>query len=150
MKRTAEGILVIVGVIINLILIAGGALISVVSKDESIRTELEKELANDPNLASAGLDPTAAMNMIESVGWGFVAIVAISTILSVIALFSMRRNKKPKLAGGLLIISALIVGLATLFIGWLPALLFLIAGIMCFARKEKNPMYGEKHPADSV
>ncbi|WP_191992021.1 DUF4064 domain-containing protein [Bacillus aerolatus] len=138
MKRTAELILTVIGIIINLLLIAGGVLIINLLKDPTLRQELEMELMNDPQIAGTGLDMTAIMNTINGVGWGFVAIVTLSTVLSLAAAFSVRGNRRPKLAGGLLIASALIVGIGTILIGWLPALLFLIAGILCFARKVKT------------
>ncbi|KKB38270.1 DUF4064 domain-containing protein [Bacillus thermotolerans] len=137
MKRTAEMILTIIGIILNLLFIAGTVLLVNLFKDPAMRSELEAQLRNDPQLASAGVDLAMMVDVISGVGWWVIAVVVISTILSLIAAFALRGNRKPKLAGGLLIASALIIGLGTILSGWLPALLFLIAGILCFARKER-------------
>ncbi|WP_100330034.1 DUF4064 domain-containing protein [Bacillus xiapuensis] len=138
MKRTAEMILNVVGIIINIILIGVGAVIASMMNDQKTRQEFENLMAEDPQVAASGINVGEMVNLMEAIGWGFVAIVILSTVLSVIAAFALRRNRKPKLAGGLLIASALIVGLGTFLIGWLPALLFLIAGILCFVRRERK------------
>ncbi|KIL52102.1 DUF4064 domain-containing protein [Jeotgalibacillus soli] len=138
MKRTGEIVLGIIGIVINVIMIGGAILLNVLFQDEAVLSEVERELNNDPDLAAAGMDAAFIMDVMSSLGWGFAAIVAVSTILSIISVVVLRGNRKPKLAGGLFIGSALLVGLGTLLFGWLPALLFLIAGIMCFARKPKQ------------
>ncbi|MFB1082933.1 DUF4064 domain-containing protein [Jeotgalibacillus sp. JSM ZJ347] len=137
MKRTAEGALTIIGIVLNVLMIVGVFLMSALFSDPTVQQDIETEFQNDPALAEAGIDPAMITDWFANLGVFFNVVVIISTILSLIAVFAMKRNKKPKLAGGLLIASALVVGVATLLIGWLPALLFLIAGIMCFARKPK-------------
>ncbi|TFE02029.1 DUF4064 domain-containing protein [Jeotgalibacillus salarius] len=137
MKRTAEGVLTIIGIVVNILMMIGVFIMSALFNDPAMQEEIEREFQNDPALADAGIDPSVIAGWFENLGVFFNVVVIISTILSLISLFAMKRNKKPKLAGGLLIASALVVGLGTLLLGWLPALLFLIAGIMCFARKPK-------------
>ncbi|MDZ5713213.1 DUF4064 domain-containing protein [Jeotgalibacillus haloalkalitolerans] len=137
MKRTAEGVMTIIGIIVNVLMIIGVFLIGALFNDPAMQAEFERELQNDPAMADAGIDPTMITDMFAGLGLYFNVVVIISTILSIIALFAMKRNKKPKLAGGLLIASTLVVAVGTVLLGWLPALLFLIAGIMCFVRKPK-------------
>ncbi|TFE02494.1 DUF4064 domain-containing protein [Jeotgalibacillus sp. R-1-5s-1] len=137
MKRTAEGVLTIIGIVINFFMIGGALFFIALLNDPIARQEFELQFQSDPALAEAGFTPQQLFDLIDGLGAAFNIVVVISIILSFVALFAMRRNKKPKLAGSLLIASALLVGVATLLLGWLPALLFLIAGIMCFARKPK-------------
>ncbi|WP_227396454.1 DUF4064 domain-containing protein [Jeotgalibacillus aurantiacus] len=139
MKRTAEGVLTIIGIVINFLMIGGALLILALFSDPVARQEFEMQFQADPALADAGVTPDQVFGIVDSLGFAFNIVVIISIILSFVALFAMKRNKKPKLAGSLLIASALLVGVATILLGWLPALLFLIAGIMCFARKPKVP-----------
>ncbi|WP_404407513.1 DUF4064 domain-containing protein [Jeotgalibacillus malaysiensis] len=150
MKRTAEGVLTIIGIVVNLLMIVGVFLITALFDDPAMQAEFEREMQNDPALADSGIDPAMFTDWFANLGVFFNVVVIISTILSLIAVFAMKRNKKPKLAGGLLIASALVVGLGTVFIGWLPALLFLIAGIMCFARKPKVVEDPYQHPDDDM
>ncbi|KIL48685.1 DUF4064 domain-containing protein [Jeotgalibacillus campisalis] len=137
MKRTAEIVLSVIGVILNILLILGVFVFNTFLSDEQLRSELEAEMANDPDLAANGADITGIFDFLNGLGVFFNIVIIISTILSIVAIVVVRGNRKPKLAGGLLIGSAVLVFLGTFLIGWLPALLFLIAGIMCFARKPK-------------
>ncbi|MDG5472900.1 DUF4064 domain-containing protein [Jeotgalibacillus sp. ET6] len=137
MKRTAEIVLSVIGVILNILVVLGIFLTNNFLSDEEVRTELEAEMANDPDLAATGTDMSGVMDMLSGLGMFFNIVIIISTILSIVAIVVLRGNRKPKLAGGLLLGSAVLVFLGTFFIGFLPALLFLIAGIMCFARKPK-------------
>ncbi|MEW9502313.1 DUF4064 domain-containing protein [Jeotgalibacillus marinus] len=139
MKRTAEIILTVIGVVINVLMIAGAFILKPVFSDDQSRMEFEEIFQDDPVLAEAGLDPSVIFDALNSLGVVFIIAVMISTILSIIAIVVVRGNRKPNLAGGLLIASTVVVGLGTFLFGWLPALLFLIAGIMCFARKPKQP-----------
>ncbi|WP_167578602.1 DUF4064 domain-containing protein [Jeotgalibacillus proteolyticus] len=137
MKRTGEIVLSVIGVIINILMLVGVFLLNAFFSDEQVRREFEQELENDPDLAASGMNVSDIIDLFSGLGTYFIIVVLISTILSIVAIVVVRGNRKPKLAGGLLIGSALLVGLGTLLLGWLPALLFLIAGIMCFARKPK-------------
>lgn len=136
MKRTAEKVMSIIGIVINLFMIGMAVLVNVGLSDASVRNSIEQELNNDPAMADAGVDINMVMDLLGGIGWGFVIVVLISTILSIISVVVLKR--KPKMAGILLIISALIVGIGTILLGWLPAILFLIAGIMCLVRKPKE------------
>ncbi|WP_153126869.1 DUF4064 domain-containing protein [Peribacillus tepidiphilus] len=140
MKRTAEIVLTVIGIVLNVIMIGIGALINFAFNDVTLRNEMEDELMKDPTLSNADVDINMIMDFLGGVGWGFIIIVTISTILAIIAAVVVRGNRKPKLAGGLLIGSSLLLGIGTILIGWLPALLFLIAGILCFARRPKEPV----------
>ncbi|MBM7579518.1 DUF4064 domain-containing protein [Jeotgalibacillus terrae] len=137
MKRTAEGVLTIIGIVVNVLMIAGALFLGALFEDPAVQQEMEMEFQNDPAFADAGVDPAVVTDLFASLGLFFNVVVIISTVLSIIALFAMKRNKKPKLAGGLLIASTLVVAVGTVLLGWLPALLFLIAAIMCFVRKPK-------------
>lgn len=137
MKRTGEIVLTVIGIIVNILMIAGVFILNVLFSDEQTRLDFEREMMNDPTVAESGMDPAMISAFFSGLGTYFIVVVVISTILSIIAMVVVRGNRKPKLAGGLLIGSSVLVGLGTFFAGWLPALLFLIAGIMCFARKPK-------------
>jgi MFS family permease len=138
MKRTAEIVLSIIGIVINFIMIGLASVLAVTFQDNTLREDIKRELENDPNMQAANVDIDTVMGFLGGIGWGFVTIVLVSTILAIIAAFALRKNRKPKLAGGLLIAASLIVGIGTFLIGWLPGVLFLIAGILAFARRSKQ------------
>src|SRR5699024_6815484 len=60
---------------------------------------------------------------------------------SAISIYFYIGNKKPKAASIMMIITGVVVGLGTALTGFLPALLFLIAGIVGLVRKPpKDPI----------
>src|SRR5690625_4373625 len=70
------------------------------------------------------------LNILSGFGWLVVAMFAIGIILGIISIFFYIGNKKPKAASIILIIGSVIVGIGTVLIGFMPALLYLIAGII--------------------
>ncbi|MGD7045109.1 DUF4064 domain-containing protein [Jeotgalibacillus proteolyticus] len=138
MKRTAEIVLSVIGIILNILVVVGIFLANYFLSDEEVRSQFEAEMESDPDFAATGTDMSGVVEMLSGLGMFFNIVFIISSILSIVAIVVVRGNRKPKLAGGLLLGSAVLVFLGTFLIGWLPALLFLIAGIMCFARKPKG------------
>ncbi|MEI5907753.1 DUF4064 domain-containing protein [Bacillus spongiae] len=140
MKRTAEIILSVIGVIISalLSLFVGG--FTALFSNDKVRREMEAELAANPDFAAS--DIVVVMDFIDlatNVGWFAVAGGVIGIVLGAVAIFSLKGNKNPKLAGILLIIAAVLVGvMAFFFFGWIPALFFLIAGIVSLVRKSRK------------
>ncbi|EDL65789.1 hypothetical protein BSG1_16075 [Bacillus sp. SG-1] len=99
---------------------------------------MEQEMTRDPSLTTE--DTNYIMQMIDSMGPFLIGLGLISAILGLVAVVLIKGNKKPVLAGILFILAALVVGLGTFGAGFLPGLLFLIAGIMAFVRKPKEPV----------
>ncbi|WP_257348451.1 DUF4064 domain-containing protein [Pseudalkalibacillus decolorationis] len=141
MKRTSEIVLTVIGMLINVIMALGVGAAIVIFQNESIQQELEREIANDPQLNE--VDPSMIFDIIGTFGWAVVIALAIGFILGLIATFGLKGNKKPKQAGILLIIGGIIVGIATIGSGFGPAILYLIAGIMALVRKPKEEQFNQ-------
>src|SRR5699024_12457256 len=62
----------------------------------------------------------------------------IAIITSVISIYFYNGNKKPKADSIMMIITGVVVGLGTALTGFVPALLFLSAGIVGLVRKPPN------------
>ncbi|WP_335870389.1 DUF4064 domain-containing protein [Bacillus sp. 2205SS5-2] len=139
MKRTVEIVLSVIGVITSVLMAFAGGFFALLLQNEQVLADIEAEFTTDPDLAD--VNPTQFIEMIGGAGWVIVAAGVIGLVIGLIAIFSLKGNKKPKLAGILLIIGAVIIALMTLLFGWLPALLFLIAGIMSLVRKPKQDVY---------
>ncbi len=80
--------------------------------------------------------------MIDAMGsFGmFVLIAALIAIgLGILSALFLKGNKKPKAAGIILIVTAIIFTFATVFIGVFGGAVYLIAGIVALVRKPKNP-----------
>ncbi|MDX8359505.1 MULTISPECIES: DUF4064 domain-containing protein [Bacillaceae] len=139
MKRTGEIVLSIIGAVLSGFLAIIGGAFTYLMTNEAFLQELEAQFATDPQLATFNI--ADLMEIIGNTGWIVVAAGMIGLVLSIIAAFCLKGNNKPKLAGTLLIIAALLVALMTVLFAWPIALLFLIAGIMSLVRKPKQNIY---------
>ncbi|MBB2478995.1 DUF4064 domain-containing protein [Bacillus sp. APMAM] len=136
MKRTAEITLTIIGVIINALVGGSVLLIASLFKNETFQEQVKNELANDQKLNT--VDPSEVLNAIGNGSWWVVIASLIGLVLGIIAAFCLKGNNKPKLAGILLIIAAVVSVLLSVGVDWLPGILFLVAGILSLARKPKK------------
>ncbi|MGV3464220.1 MAG: DUF4064 domain-containing protein [Heyndrickxia sp.] len=135
MKRTAEITLAIIGVIINALVGGSVLLIAAIFKNETFQEQVKTQLENDPSLST--IDPSAVLDAIGNGSWWVVIASLIGLVLGIIAAVFLKGNKKPKAAGILLIIAAVISVLLSAGIDWLSGILFLIAGILSLVRKPK-------------
>ncbi|MCJ7839540.1 DUF4064 domain-containing protein [Lederbergia sp. NSJ-179] len=134
MKRTGEITLGIIGIVFSALTSLLGMLFLFLGSDA-----VKSEIANDPTLSN---DPAVSMEEMEGIlgifsgaGWAIIIAAIIGIILGIIAVINVKGDKNPKLGGWLNIIGAVLMGIISLGAAFLPALLFLIAGIMCFVRK---------------
>ncbi|MBA9026231.1 uncharacterized protein YneF (UPF0154 family) [Peribacillus huizhouensis] len=135
MKRTGEYILAIIGILLSVILTFIGVFFIALKQNDGIRQVIEAELANDPTITME--DFSLVMDAVGGFGWLIVVASAIGIILGLVSIFILR-SKRQTMAGVFFIITAVLVGLLSIGLGLLQAVLFLIVGIMCFVRKPKN------------
>ncbi|MCM3620182.1 DUF4064 domain-containing protein [Sutcliffiella horikoshii] len=135
MKRTAEIVMAVIAVIISGLTALVGLLMNFGMSDPEFLRMVEEEAAADP--AAQGVDMAEFMDLVALAGPIWIAVGLISLVLGVIGIIAIKGNKKPVLAGVMLILAAVVIGIGTFGVGFIPALLFLIAGIMAFARKPK-------------
>ncbi|WP_339147949.1 MULTISPECIES: DUF4064 domain-containing protein [unclassified Sutcliffiella] len=135
MKRTAEIVMTVIAVIISGITALFGLLMNFGLSSPEFTQMMEEEMAADP--AVEEMDMAAFMDMLALAGPTWIAVGILSLILGVIGIIALKGNKKPVLAGIMLILAALVIGVGTFGLGFIPAILYLIAGIMAFARKPK-------------
>lgn len=135
MKRTAEKVLAIIGVIftaISLIIsFIGLAMIKVFTEDEAIRAEIEMDLFSAPEFTTEEVEFILTMiDFLEGFMWGFIILLLISFAVTIIGIIFMWNNKNSKLAGVMFILGGLFA-----FIFTPTSILLYIAGILCFTRK---------------
>ncbi|WP_227521552.1 MULTISPECIES: DUF4064 domain-containing protein [Bacillus] len=135
MKRSTEMILAVIGIVLSGLLSMIGFLVNSLATNSDFQDSMKDELAADPALAAEDLE--GFFGMIESVGPTLIIVGIVSLILGLVGTWAIKGNKKPILAGIALILAAVVITVGTVGFGFLPGLLFLIAGIMCFVRKPK-------------
>ncbi|PFA67032.1 hypothetical protein CN378_11645 [Bacillus sp. AFS015802] len=145
-KRTGEVIMGVIGIVLSALFSIIGIVLNMGMNSPEVMSEIEEGMASDPNLQESGMtagDMNSIMEAAESMGSYLVILGIIASILGIIAVLTIVKNKKPVLSGIMFIIAALVIGLGTIGFGFIPGLLFLIAGIMAFVRKPKktDPVY---------
>lgn len=135
MKRTGEIVLGIIGMILSLFLVIGGIFFVSAQNSEEVRSAVEGEIIADPAMEISQQDMNMVFQVFASFGWALVIAALIGVIFGLVAILNIKGNKRPKLAGWMFIVGAVLTGLISVGLGFIPALLYLIAGIMCFVRK---------------
>lgn len=133
MKRTGEITLSIIGSILSALGTLVGIFFLFIGGSEEVKNEMLSEVANDPTLVTE--DVEIILSFFSGLGVAFVIAAILGVIIGIVGAVSVKGNKNPKLAGWVLIIGAILTGIISVGAAFLPALLFLIAGIMCFVRK---------------
>lgn len=141
LKRTGELVLGIIGVVLSFLIAVGGIIFIWAAKSEELKSIFIEEAEAQALLS---IDEINAMfDSLPTIGITLLIASGIGIVLGLIAVISIKGNKKPKLAGILFIVCAILIGIITVGTGFLPALFYLIAGIMCFARKPPADMKEE-------
>lgn len=133
MKRTTEIVLTVIGSVFSLL---GAIFVAVMTS--LIHTDAFREGFQDGYNEGYTYDTSesdAVLGVLAGMGWFTVIACVVGLAAGIVAIIFLKGNKKPKAAGIILIIAALIVLIGTVFSGFLVALLFLIAGIMALVRK---------------
>ncbi|WP_077305312.1 DUF4064 domain-containing protein [Terribacillus halophilus] len=127
-KRTAEKVLGIIGVVLNALgAILTGILIGVAGDD------ISQELYNDPTITTEDADIMSSF--FGGLGWYFVVVSTISAILGIVGIVLLRRNSRSTAAGVVFIVTAVLSAILTLFGSFVTSILYLVAGILAIVRK---------------
>lgn len=143
MKRTVEIVLTIIGIVLfGLPVLLSGLLLGS-QNDPQVRQELENFM-NSPEMQMEGeasnLDVGQIMDAIGSFAVFVLIAALIAMALGILAAIFLKGDKKPKAAGIILIITAIVMTFATVFIGIFGGVAYLIAGIVALVRKKKDPV----------
>lgn len=144
MKRTGEIVLGVIGIVMNALGALFGLLMVTIFNMQEFQDDLRGQLVDDPTMDNELIDPT--LTLFTGSSWAILIAAIIGFILGLIGVIAIKGNKKPKLAGIMFIIGAVLPTLITFGLGFLPGILNLIAGIMCFARKAPPSEVVEKDP----
>ncbi|SNZ16964.1 Protein of unknown function [Terribacillus aidingensis] len=127
-KRTAEKVLVIIGAVLFLI-VGGWTALGLGSSEETTTNQLtnQGDITQDQAEALSGL--------MSGVSIWMIIVFVICAILGFVSLTMLKNNKPAKGAGILLIITAVLGTVLSIFTGFISGVLYLIAGIMAIVRK---------------
>lgn len=140
MKRTGEIVLGVIGAVFYAFVTVIGAMLVWVDNNKGQVQDFFQDMAQeDPNLSMTDLN-----SVLDSLGSGgmlllIMSIVAI--ILGIVSIVLIKGNKKPKAAGIIFIATAVVFTVISFGMGLIGGIFYLIAGIMCLARKPKTVIY---------
>ncbi|MBF2474121.1 DUF4064 domain-containing protein [Listeria welshimeri] len=149
-KRTGEVTLAIIGLILSVLMQAVVATIGLLmvhgSKGkEGLATYYNNyyQTFTDWEVPKADIpDPDRVFDLVHTLSWTALSGGVITLIIGVIGIFYIINNKNSLLAGYLFLAAGIVSLLSTALIGFIPALLFVIAAILCFVRKPKSTFSG--------
>lgn len=133
MKRTGEVVLGVIGAILYGLGAIFGIVMIALKNNDMVQDEI-REMSEDPELAGT-VDFNSILASLAAGGWTLFITSLIALILGIIAIVFIKGNKKPKAAGIIFIVAAVVMAIVTFGVAIFPGIFFLIAGIMCLVRK---------------
>ncbi|AQY50680.1 hypothetical protein PWEIH_14219 [Listeria weihenstephanensis FSL R9-0317] len=147
-KRTAEVVLAVIGMLLGLVTLVGFTVIGFIldkagSTKEGIASFTRSYYQSLEESGISVADVPSAKQVLDMVHtYAVLALIAtiIFTIMLIIGLIFITGNKKPVLAGFMFLIAGIIVTIGGFVVaGFVPGLLLVIAAILSFVRKPKDP-----------
>ncbi|MRH43849.1 DUF4064 domain-containing protein [Aquibacillus halophilus] len=136
MNRTGEIVLGIIGVLLYGLLVALGGAMVWLTNNEGLLQEIFDETTSelDPSVSVGSFE--GFVDSLSSGGWFFLIASLVAFVLGIVAIILVKGNKMPKVAGIIFIILAVVGSFVTFGLGIIAGIFYLIAGIMCLARKQ--------------
>ncbi|MBC2249040.1 DUF4064 domain-containing protein [Listeria sp. FSL L7-0123] len=149
-KRTGEIVLAIIGLIFSVLTQAAIAIIGLLMTSGSkgkeglatfynnyYQTMTEREIPK-----SEIPDPDRVLNFVQTLSWTTLTGGLITLALGGFGIYYIMKNRKPVFAGYLFLAAGIVSLLSTALITFIPAILLIVAAILCFVRKPKSTFSG--------
>lgn len=131
MKRTAEIVLTVIGIVFYLLVAAIGGLLTTLKSNEEFAEGFAVEMQTvDETINTAEL--------IDMIGAGGIALLIISLVcvaFGILAAIMFKKNAYPKAIGIMMIILAVVCSLISFGFCILPGVFYVIAGIVALVKK---------------
>ncbi|SEQ72781.1 Protein of unknown function [Virgibacillus subterraneus] len=136
MNRTGEIVLTIVGALIYMLFAGLGIFAAWLFNNEQVLNEASDEMMQQPGMGTG--DMQAMLEVLQGGGLVLAIVSIIALVLGIISIILVKGDKKPKAAGIILIVTSVLAAIITVGAGIFSGIFYLIAGIMCLARKEQQ------------
>ncbi|HLS08498.1 DUF4064 domain-containing protein [Lentibacillus sp.] len=134
MSRTGEIVLTVIGALIyGFFALVGGFMVWLFNNEAAWDQAEEEITQQNPELSAGNME--AALEMLQGGGWFLVVLSVLGLILGIVSIVLVKGNKKPKAAGIILIVTSVLFAIITFGGLIFSGIFYLIAGIMCLARK---------------
>jgi hypothetical protein len=140
MKRTAEVTLGIIGTIFYVFSLLMGVFRIWMENNKGYLFDVIEDNQSEMDFSSQDMDILTEAFNYNLAGGGILLVIMpiLAIILGIVAMVLLKGNKNPIAAGIIFIATGVIYVIVTLGGGILSGILFLIAGILCLARKPKT------------
>ncbi|WP_339184462.1 DUF4064 domain-containing protein [Oceanobacillus sp. FSL W7-1293] len=131
MKRTVEIVLGVIGMVgYGLVAALGGFMLFLQNNEDLLQEVVEQ----NPEMGLNDLN--TVMEGMGAGGWALLITSILAIILSLVSIFLIKGNKRPKVAGSIFIVISILGSIVTVGFGIIPGIFLLISGIMCLVRKQ--------------
>ncbi|MBC2182470.1 DUF4064 domain-containing protein [Listeria sp. FSL L7-0233] len=149
-KRTGEIVLAIIGLIFSVLTQASIAIIGLLMTSGSKGKEgltifynnYYQTMTEWDITKSEIPDPDRVLNFVQILSWTTLTGGLITLALGGFGIYYIMKNKKPVFAGYLFLAAGIVSLLSTALITFIPAILLIVAAILCFVRKPKSTFSG--------
>ncbi|MBC2184880.1 DUF4064 domain-containing protein [Listeria sp. FSL L7-0253] len=149
-KRTGEIVLAIIGLIFSVLTQASIAIIGLLMTSGSKGKEgltifynnYYQTMTEWDITKSEIPDPDRVLNFVQILSWTTLTGGLITLTLGGFGIYYIMKNKKPVFAGYLFLAAGIVSLLSTALITFIPAILLIVAAILCFVRKPKSTFSG--------
>ncbi|MDR4887882.1 DUF4064 domain-containing protein [Fredinandcohnia sp. QZ13] len=129
MKRIGEIVLSVIGVLMSLLMVGTGAVFLYLKNNEAFLGYLDSGWSESQNAYT--------LDQLSQSGTMFIFSGIIGIVLGASAAMLLKGNCNPKIVGWGLIIVSVLISIISLF-GAIPALFFIVAGIVTLVREPKS------------
>jgi hypothetical protein len=143
-KRTAEMTLGIIGAVFYVFSVAFGILRLWMENNKGYLENYMADNQSEFELTTTDMNALEEMFNMNLAQGGILLVILpiIAIILGIVAMVLLKGNKRPVAAGIIFIATGVVYAIITLGGGILSGILYLIAGILCLARKPKTIIEG--------
>ncbi|KAB2495231.1 DUF4064 domain-containing protein [Priestia endophytica] len=136
MSRVVEIVFSVIGIVLFLVVSLGSGFVLALPQDNQDVINGFQQALDESNITNI-----SASEMASTINDGALYILIVTlicAILGIVSIIYLKGNKKPKLAGGILIVTAILGTVATFILGIFGGIAYLIAGIIALVRKSKK------------
>ncbi|WP_101846777.1 DUF4064 domain-containing protein [Halobacillus sp. Marseille-P3879] len=138
MKRTIEIVFTVIGAVFFGLAAAIGAFFVNMGDNPQARAEIESILSQDPDVDTDQISVDQIMDGMAAGAWTVLIAAILAIVLGILCIVFLKGNKKPKAAGIILIITAVLMTFGTFGVGLFGGIAYLIGGIVALVRKPKH------------
>lgn len=140
-NRKIEIFLVIMGMAVFFFFgITGATMINVHDDDETAMDLYEQYLGDEIAIEADAEDVATYDEFVETLrtaGTIIIVIAVITVIIGIVSVLLLKNDKRPKIAGILLLIVGIFIGFLQFFIALMASVFYIISGLMALFRKPK-------------